>query len=197
MTVPIKPFFNNRILGAIAIIGAPMLLISFLLNATDSEAPKTLRDQLFSLAGFFYILGWMAGAVGMRQLRATGRRLGSKIVFVIQMVFLGLALIFSTMEVMGYSGTDRNLLFAVTDLGYPLSHLFMLVVGIFTVRADVWKGVSKVAPFIVGLALPVTLGLWRINAARFGLILFGILTMLGLGIIGLTVWKSSSTAHEN
>lgn len=190
MTSPTKPWFNGWLLGSLALFGAPMLLVSFLLGATDSEAPKTLRDQLLSLTGFFYIFGWMAGAVGMRQLRATGRWVGSKIVFVIQMIFLSLALVFSAMEVMGYSRGNGGLLFTITDLAYPLSHLFMIIVGIFTVRAGVWRGVAKIAPFIVGLALPITMGLGRVTGAKAGIILFGVLTALGLGIIGLNVFRN-------
>jgi hypothetical protein len=182
---------NNRLLGVFAMIGAPMLLLFFMFGTIDAAAPKTLRDQIISLTGVLYIGGWMAGAVGMRHMRAAGDTKGSKIVFVIQMILLSFALLFSVMEVCGYSYENGGLIFALADAGYPLSHLFMIVVGIFVLRAKVWEGFPRIAPLLVGLALPVFFALNASVGMKAGGFGFSALTTIGLGTIGYTIYKKS------
>lgn len=186
-----KPALTGKILGVVAMIGAPMLLIEFLVGPNDSAAVKTSRDQLFSLIGVMYMTGWIAGAIGMRRLRATGSGLGATVVFVVQMIMLFLAWSFSVMEAFGYSSGNGGVLFAITDAGYPLSHLFMLVVGIMLLRAKVWSGIARLAPFLVGMALPVFFALSGFAGVRLPGIAFGITAALGLGIIGFKVLKQS------
>ena len=182
---------NTRLLGALAVVGAPMLLIFFLFGSIDASATKTLTQQIVSLTGVLYIGGWICGAVGMRRLRATGDGTGGKIVFVIQITLLSFALLFSVMETCGYTYESGGLIYAVADAGYPLSHLFMIVVGIFVRRAKVWKGAASIAPFLVGFALPAFFALSAIGGMKIGGFGFGALTAIGLGIIGYTVYKQS------
>lgn len=194
MELPLNPtrfLIKSRILGALAMFCAPMLLLFFMFGTIDSSAPKTFKDQIISLTGVFYIGGWIAGAVGMRRLRATGDGAGSKIVFIIQIALLSFALLFSVMEVFGYSYENGGLLFAIADAGYPLSHLFMIVVGIYVLRAKVWRGLPRIAPFIVGFALPSFLVLSLVVGTGVGGFGFGLLTATGLGIVGYTVFKQS------
>lgn len=179
--------FSVKLLGGIALIGAPMLLLSFLLGATDSDKPKTITDQLISITGVLYMIGWIAGAIGMRELRLIGQGIGSKVVFVVQVALLGMGLIFSVMETMGYSTVNGGLVFKITDVGYPLGHLWMIVVGITVLLAKTWSGPSKFAPLLVGVALPVSVLLGIRTGSGVGLILFGIMTMVGFGIIGFTL----------
>lgn len=182
---------DNRVLGAIAMISAPMLLVFFMFGETDPSVPKTLSGELMSLTGVLYIGGWMCGAVGMRRLRATGKGRASRIVFIVQMMLLSFALLYSVMEVCGFSYENGGLIFAVADNGYPLSHLFMIWVGAFVWRAKAWNGAAKIAPLLVGAALPVFFALSPfvgMKTAGFG---FGALTAAGLGIIGYTIQKQS------
>lgn len=183
---------GNRVLGLLGMIGAPMLFIFIMFGNTDAGASKTLKDQIISLTGVFYISGWILSAVGMRRLRATGNGLGSKIVFIIQITLLSFALLYSVMEVFGYSYQNGGLIFALADAGYPLSHLFMNVVGIFVVRAKIWQGLPKLAPFIIGIALPVTMALMAFGYTSFAGYFFGSMTMLGLATIGYKVYRQSA-----
>src|SRR4051794_2464674 len=80
----------NRLLGSLCLIGAPMLLMQFILNP-GGETPLTLPGRIIAFLGVLYVGGWLAGAVGMRRLRVTGSGLGSKIVFIIQTLGLSLA----------------------------------------------------------------------------------------------------------
>ena len=182
---------SNRILGLLGMIGAPMLLLFFIFGNTDGGASKTLSERLWALTGVMYMAGWLCAAVGVRRLRATGDGTGAKIIFIIQITLLTFALVFSLMEVGGYNYQNGGIIFAAADAGYPLSHLFMNVVGIFVVRAKVWQGFPKFAPFLVGIALPVTLALMALGYVTAAGVLFGSLTTTGLGAIGYEVYKKS------
>jgi hypothetical protein len=182
---------NNRILGLPAIIGAPMLLLQFLLGTRGINSEGGEKNALIALLGVLYIGGWMCGAIGMFRLRTYGESRGSKIVFVQQMILLSLALMFSVFETFGATYENGGVLFAVFDAGYPLSHLFMIVVGIFVWRAGVWRGFSKFAPLLVGIALPLTLGLMPLLGEKVGVVSFGALTATGLGIIGWQLTKKA------
>jgi hypothetical protein len=182
---------SSRTLGLLAMIGAPMLLLFFIFGNMDGSAPKTLNERLMCLTGVFYIGGWICGAIGMRSVRATGDGAGAKIVYILQIALLICALTFSVMEVGGYNHRNGGWIFAIADAGYPLSHLLMNVVGIFVLRAKVWRGLPKFAPFMVGIALPVTLGLMALNYGIAAGIFFSTMTTLGLGIIGYAIYKKS------
>lgn len=184
-------FFGNRPLGILALIGAPMLLIFILFGNLDAGADKTPAERLMCLTGVLYMGGWMCGAIGMRRLRATGGGLSSKILFIIQITLLSCALVFSVMEVGDYNFRNGGVIFAVADAGYPLSHLLMNVVGIFVLRAKVWQGWSKFAPFLVGIALPVTMASMWSGYPNFAGYFFGAMTTIGLGIIGYKVYRQS------
>jgi hypothetical protein len=176
----------NRCLGMLCLIGAPMLLVQFILNPGGVSNTAGI-----AFLGVLYMGGWLAGAVGMRRLRVTGNGNGSKIIFIIQALGLFLATMFSVLETSGYNHENGGLIFVMTDLAYPFSHLFMIVVGSFTLRAGVWNGFSKFAPLLVGVALPLTLALASLVGMQIGTLFFGGLTTIGLSIIGYTIIKQS------
>lgn len=191
ISLPADAAALNRRLGILAVAGAPMLLIFFMFGNPDGAAAKTLQDRIFAVTGVFYIGGWLCGAIGMRRRRATGNGFGAKAAFIIQLALLGCALLFSLLETAGFNYENGGWLFAVADAGYPLSHLFMIVVGVLVWRARVWSGLAQVAPLLVGFALPVFFALSGgagTAAAGFG---FGLLTAVGLGTIGWQIIKSA------
>lgn len=181
---------NNRIFGLLGIIGAPMLLLQFLLGTRGMNAEGGERNALIALLGVLYIAGWICGAIGMFRGKFYGQGKASKVVFTLQMILLSLALMFSVFETFGVTYENGGLLFAVLDAGYPLSHLFMMVVGIFVLRARSWQGFSKFAPLIVGFALPLTLGLMPLLGEKIGIVLFSTLTAIGLATIASMVFRA-------
>jgi hypothetical protein len=176
---------TNRILGILCVIGAPMLLMQFILNP-GGVTELTVSGRIVAFLGVLYMGGWLAGAVGIRRLRVTGNGLGSKIAFIIQTVGLFLATVFSVLDTLGFNHENGGLIFLITDIAYPFSHLFMIVVGIMTLRAQVWRGFPKFAPLMVGVALPLTLASAAVVGMSVGVFLFGGLTTIGLTTIGLT-----------
>lgn len=180
----------NRGLGIAAIIGAPMLLFQFVYSVQfpDPQAPPA--NFWVALLGVFYIGGWICGAVVMYRQKIYGDTLAGKVVFTIQMIFLTLAFLFSVQDTYGINyDNGGGIFFGICDAGYPLSHLFMIFVGIFTIRAKKWQGLARFAPLLVGFSLLLTFALGAICGMSVGIILFGALTTIGLGTIGWKIFK--------
>jgi hypothetical protein len=176
--------WGRRLSGILAMAGAPMLLLHFIFGAREVGADESGAPSLLALFGVFYIAGWIAGAIGMRRARIYGNGPAAKTVFVVQMILLALALLFSVQEMLGYNFKTGGLFFAICDAAYPLSHLFMLVVGVLTIRAGVWSGWARFAPLMVGLALPLTLAVMAAVSMDAATLVFGALTVAGHGTIG-------------
>lgn len=181
----------DKILGLTGIVGAPMLLLQFLFGGASANSGVSNYSPAISALGVLYIGGWICGAVWMFRHKVYGENLAAKIIFTLQMIFLTLAFLFSIQETLGFSYENGGgKFFFVCDMGYPASHLFMIVVGIFVARAKRWKGLSKFAPFLVGSALPLTIAAGNFVGMSGGMLLFGGLTTIGLGTIGWKIFKS-------
>jgi hypothetical protein len=153
-----------RLLGTLGMFGAPMLFLQVAVRILLGE-PEKMNALFQGTTGILYIGGWIAVAVAMRGLRATGSNLTSRIVFIIQMFALATAFILSVQELLGFDSSNGGLFYNLTDIAYPLSHVLMLVVGVLVWRARVFKGLARIAPFGVALILP----LFFIIGAVFGM----------------------------
>jgi len=143
-----------RLHGTLGMFGAPMLFIEMLVRAFMDE-PEKIDAQFVGATGVFYIGGWIAVALAMRGLRATGAGSASLAVFVIQTAGLIFAFLFSVQQLTGVDFSNGGLFFKITDIAYPFSHMLMLVVGSMVWRARVIKGFARIAPFGVALMLPL------------------------------------------
>lgn len=180
----------NKILGLLAIVCAPMLLAQFFLGVVWKNAAYEKYSPAVAALGVLYIAGWICGAVGMFRRKIYGETKTAKIVFAIQITFLHLALMFSVQETLGISYENGGgWFFFACDMGYPASHLFMIVVGIFTIRAKNWTGFAKYAPFFVGAALPATMATGWLLGMIGGMLLFGALTTIGFATIGIKLFR--------
>src|SRR5947209_736420 len=140
-----------RMLGIMGMICAPMMLAEavyrYVAHLADNEDPPVI-----GLLGAIYIGGWMCSATGMRRLRVMGNGIWSMAVFIVQMMGLLLAWFWSVQEIFKWNFVEGSLLFNIGDAAWPLSHLFMLVVGCFLWKAGVWRGLPRrLAPFLCGL----------------------------------------------
>lgn len=177
---------SPRLLGTIGMVCAPMLFLSGFLFALG-DGPAALAA---SALGMLYLIGWAASAAGMRQLRVAGRLSGA--VFAVQLVGLSLALVFNVLEMAG--ANPDTLLFRVTDLAWPVSHLFMLVVGALVLAARVWRGWRKWTPILCGLALPVFFGARPLLGGEVAGFIFGVLTAAAFALLGHAVRTSARDA---
>ena len=179
---------TNRLLGIIGIIGAPMLFVEMLTRALMSQ-PEKLNTQVVGILGIFYIGGWIATAIGMRRMRTTGNSPASKIVFVIQIVGLVLAFLYSVQETLRITDKVNSLFFTVTDFAYPFSHAFMFIVGVLVWRTQILKGFAKFAPFFVALMLPLFFALSAFGSSALVPVIASGLAATGFVIISLAVFK--------
>ncbi|MFL5808704.1 MAG: hypothetical protein ACJ749_04235 [Flavisolibacter sp.] len=140
----------NKILGLIALFGAPFLCIDFLDNQANTN--DTWTTGLF---GFIYMVGWMASVVGLMRLNATGKTLAGRCVLVIQLILLCIAQVFN-IDVMIHGG-NNSLLQQLLDIFWPISNGFMLITGVAVLFAKQLKGWQKWVPVLVGSWLPVML----------------------------------------
>ncbi|HKS29816.1 MAG TPA: hypothetical protein VJS44_18480 [Pyrinomonadaceae bacterium] len=174
----------SRALGTAAIIASPMLLLSGLLYGF-AEIP---RNRITATLGFLFVLGWAASAIGLRLLKVTGTGVASKALFLVQIVLLLLAASQQVQEFVFEHPEGNGLIYIVADIAWPLSMLLMLIVGIFILKAGVWRGWRRVPALICGLSLPglIIVGVTSGNRAAGGL-LFGVATTVGFMLLGYAV----------
>lgn len=187
-----KTLSTNRLLGILGMVGAPMLLLETILRIAN-VLPQNTDNFWIGFVEMIYIGGWIALAVGMRRLRVTGNNLGSKITFGLQMIGLILAFLFAVQVSFGASPEKPNatLFFKICDLGFPFSHLFMIIVGVMIWRAEIWKGWLRIAPFLVGIMLLLFMsGIGAFVSIPQGATVFAISTAIGLFSLALAVYRS-------
>ena len=136
----------HRVLGILGMLGAPAFLFIW-----SPPAPTDLGANLLMTA---YLVGWACSAVGLRRLRATGQGRGALAILVIQMLGLALAACQQPQDQLGRRPFGDAFYFA-SNIAWPLSHLFMLVVFAAVWRAGVWTGWRRWTPLACGLALPL------------------------------------------
>ncbi|HKQ52293.1 MAG TPA: hypothetical protein VJT74_08000 [Pyrinomonadaceae bacterium] len=179
-------YLTPRLLGTVGMVCAPMLFVSGFLYALGDGTAALAASAL----GMLYLVGWAASAAGMRQLRVAGRLSGA--VFAVQLVGLSLALVFNVLEMAG--ANPDTLFFRVTDMAWPVSHLFMLVVGALVLTARVWRGWRSWTPWLCGLALPVFFGARPLLGGEVGGFIFGVLTAIAFTLLGYAVRTSARNA---
>ncbi len=132
---------NDRILGTIAMICAPALLIEELLRQGQENALTT------GIASMVFMAGWICSNTGMRRMRAAGTGKWGRAVLQIQLVGLVLAFMFGLFEATGLLGRE-SIIFNITDAAWPLSMLWMLVVGVAVIRARRLSGWQRYVPLL-------------------------------------------------
>ena len=132
---------NNRILGVIAMVCAPALLVEGFLVQGEENALIT------GVASMVFMAGWVCANTGMRRMQAAGTGKWGRAVLQIQLVGLVLAFMFGFFEATGLLGRE-SIIFNITDAAWPLSMLWMLVVGITVIRANRLSGWQRFVPLL-------------------------------------------------
>ena len=152
-TVSNGPLISNKALGIIGMLFAPCLYLGWFFHAPVPNAPKE-HPLMASLFGVLYLSGALASAVALRRMRVTGTGKGAAILFVVQAIALVLAMGFDVLEYAAPQMRGTSIIFIITDIAYPFSHVLMIVVGVAIWRAKVWRGWRLLPAFLVGFALP-------------------------------------------
>ena len=169
---------NNKLLGAFAIVCAPFLYINFLTSNPNDQSWDT------GLYGFIYMAGWMASVYALRQGGFLGTTKFSRIAFIVQMTLLSLAQVWNIWVMIGPSD---HILFHITDACWPLSNIWMLVMGIHVLVTKQLTGWKRYVPLFVGLWFPLTV----IPAMTAGIFwLAGPYSLVAFVLLGLVVFTS-------
>lgn len=181
---------SNQILAVIGMIFSPMLAFAMFFYSTDFSQPNP-KQVFASLCGVLYLLGAMATATAMRNLRVTENGKGAAILYFVQMLGLFLAMWCDALEYAAPRLKDTWIFF-ITDMAYPFSHLLMIVVGVAVVRAGVWRGWKRIPAFLIGFGLPLFIILGAIFGRGTFDFTFPLFTTAGFFLLGLAVFTTKT-----
>ena len=139
---------NMKLLGTLGILASPIMLVEGLIMGFEQHG----TTPLIGLLEVFYIIGWMSSIVGLRWAKATGQGRPGQAILIVQLVGLFIAGAWSAYHLVPNPNTT-HFFYLATDFSWPFSHLFMIVVGIATLRAKTWTGWPRFSPLLCGLAL--------------------------------------------
>lgn len=178
-------FTHTKLLGIIAMIASPMMLVEFILRYTVG-LPGGEFGKFEAVLGLVYLLGFLSSALGLRLLRVTGRGTTGGVLFSIQVVGVLLAAGQNILQLSGHPDL-KSTLFQIGDVAWPLSHVFLLVIGAAVLMAKVWAGWQRFVPLLCGLALPLAMGLGTFGGEKaFGLA-FAVFTTTFFGLLGYAI----------
>jgi hypothetical protein len=184
---------GNRLLGAVGLLTSPMLLVQAALSGFNT-APSSRLNALLGLA---FLVGWACSVIGLRQLRATGRGLVASVLWSVQLVGLGLAALQQIQDFVYTSASPQTAFYAACDAAWPLSAVFMLVVGAFTTAARVLTSWRRWTPSLCGLAVPLLIMVRGTAGQQEGIWVFGIYTWVTWALLGIAVRTSSAGTAPN
>jgi hypothetical protein len=177
---------NTRLLGTLGMLASPMMLVEALYAGFQQHG----TDQVIGALGVIYMGGWMCSILGLRALNATGQGRIGRALLIIQLISLSIAALWSGHHLFTANPQTEHMLYILTDLFWPLSHLFMIVVGVATLVAGKLQGWRRFTPLLCGLALPAAI-ISSIIAGETALgIVFSTWTMIAFALLGYTVRTS-------
>jgi hypothetical protein len=141
---------NNRILGSLALAGAPFFMLSSFLQPYFSFMHE---QQFYGVWGVIYLGAWMCSIRGLQRLKATGKSMFGKAILWIMLGALLLAALSNVYKIIEPGTTSP--LFFMLDAFWPLSNLAMFVVGITVAVARQLRGWRRFIPLFAGLWFPV------------------------------------------
>ncbi len=182
-----------RLLGMVAMLCAPLMAVSMLLKHWNRiENPSA--DTTLNILGLVYLAGFLASAVALFKLRATGGPVRAGVLVAVQIIGLAMA---ASQDIMDLVGRGQGTQFyGLADASWPLSHTFMLAIAVFVYATRQWKGWKAFAPLLCGLALPVAIAARIVGGQPALDAVFGILTFAGFFLLGRAVYESATVERR-
>jgi len=146
-TFQMKP--TNKLLGIFGMLAAPFLSFQMMCGQA-ADAYYTSLGGVFDL---IYMCGWMCSVFGLKRLQMMGK--SNNLLCNIQLVLLSVANVWNVWVI--FDPNNNTTLFFVLDMFWPLSNLFMLVLGIVIAVKGTVKGWRRYVVLTVGLWLPFAL----------------------------------------
>ena len=173
---------NNRLLGIIAMICAPALLI-------EQPLLQGREDGLITgIASMLFMAGWICANTAMRRMQAAGTSKWGQAVLLVQLGGLVLAFVFGFFEATGLLGRE-SIVFNITDAAWPLSMLWMIFVGASVIVAKRITSWRRFVPVLCPLWLPTALiASVVLGDTAGGLIGFGLAAVLWM-LLGYVVFS--------
>ncbi|HET6540040.1 MAG TPA: hypothetical protein VFG46_06120 [Chryseolinea sp.] len=147
---------NNKLLGTIAMAGAPFLGIDFFLNGGGFGGAAYEHTSQTGLFCLIYMSAWMCSIWGLLRANAAGIDKG-RYVLITQLIFLTIANSSNVYEIISPETTSTSIFYNVMDMFWPISNLFMIVTGITILRARSFDGSPSFIPLMVGLWIPFSI----------------------------------------
>jgi|SRR5579884_2558578 len=156
---------TTRALGVGGVLGAPMMLVMMALHLTGRlpGGPLGRADGILSLA---YVAGWLCSAIAMRRLRIFGTGRVAAAGSALQFAGLAFAAAWACLVVVRPHPDTTSLLFRITDPSWPLSHVYMLVLGAAAINARRWLGWRRYVTLLCGLVLPCAFAVAKLSDSR-------------------------------
>jgi hypothetical protein len=170
-----------RILGTLGMIGSPFLFVSFAMDGFENGD----ASRAAAVVGLLFSIGWLSNVVGLHVLNAAGKRLGSKVLMGVAITGVVLANVFQVYEAIA-PGSD-SVLYAITDIAWPLSMLLLLIIGIVMIFARVFEGWLRFTPLFAALWLPLGGVAMAIGGDAAGMIYGGIHMTIGWFLMGYAI----------
>jgi hypothetical protein len=183
---------NVRILGILALMGAPFLFIDTMHN-NFSITHTSPYSGFFNL---LYITGWMCSITALNKIGALGKGVIAKLVFSIQMFLLVMANAWNVYEwIQPNAGTG---LYFFLDVFWPISNFFMLVTGITIACVGTLHGWRRFIPLIVGCWLPLGILLWVLFTRTPGVLLtLSVYSAVCWSLMALSIITSPTDTSNN
>jgi hypothetical protein len=176
-------FSNTRLLGIIGIIGAPWMFIDFINNGFYEHFEVSAAS---GVRNFLFMTGWICSLLGLYKLRALGDKIWQKMIFILQMLFLLLAEVWSVMEMTKAGRTSR--FFFTLNYSWHVAGFLMILTGIQILRKNQLKGWKRFVPLLAGFWFPGTLCIYFFTGNSIAMVLLsGVYSMIVFSLLGFTV----------
>ena len=181
---------NTKQLSLIALLGAPFLCIGVYVEANYTPLGNSWWTGVW---GLLYITGWMASLEALRRLKLAGSgRFGNRIIGVV-LATLTMANVSNVWQLI--APTYKPLLFTVLDIGWPVSNVLMLGVGVAVLRAKRLQGWQRWVPLAVGAWFPLTMTVSRTPIVLHFSNLYSAIAWTLLAVVVLSESVQQQRAH--
>jgi len=177
------------ILGILGIIGSFFMAIEGLLI----NRSQNLNSSVGGACELIYMLGWMCSIYGLKIIHADAKR-WIRNVLSLELIFLTLANTWNTWNI--FDPNNLSPLYFALDMFWPVSNLFMIVVGIAIMKAGILQGWKRYIPLIVGLWFPLGLVTWAIAGKEISFIQMDLYSIVCWGLMGFVVLSSKDEKRE-
>ena len=139
---------NTRFLGIICIVGSVIAVLdAFRLSAVGEN-----YDNISIITSSLWCIGGIAALLGMIQLNVVGSNTVVRALAFLPIIGFVMLLLGGVLQLAGAVTADNN---TFAGIGWLLELSGMVLVGILTVAAKVWRGWRRFVPLLTVVLVPV------------------------------------------